>query len=122
MKSRVPPWINTVPPEDVIRLRHILDAAREAVAILGDTSREELAGRRVISLALVKTLEIIGEAANHVTGDTRSLHPELPWRTAVGMRNRLIHAYFDIDHAVLWDTITHDLPPLIRRIEKILGR
>lgn len=98
----------------------MLDAAREAIAILGAIRREDLPAQRVITLALVKSLEIIGEAANRVSAGTRSSHPDLPWRTAVGMRNRLIHAYFDIDHDVLWDTVTHDLPPLIRQLEKTL--
>jgi uncharacterized protein with HEPN domain len=81
-----------------------------------------LAQDRVLALVLVKCIEIIGEAASKISPDTRSSHQEIPWTDIVGMRRRLIHAYFDIDFDRVCDTITTDLPPLIADLETILAR
>ncbi len=99
----------------------MLDAAREAVTFASGRTADELARDRQLSLALVKCIEIIGEAASKISSDTRSHYQEIPWADIVGMRNRLIHAYFDIDVERVSDTITTDLPPLIARLEAILG-
>ena len=64
----------------------------------------------MLARALVKDIEIIGEAASRVSQDFRATHPQLPWADIVGMRNRLIHAYFDINLDRVWDTIKKDLP------------
>ena len=83
--------------DDLIRLRHMLDAAREAVEFAQDGCREDLVGNRKLTLALVKDVEIIGEAAYQISEDTRRNLPEIPWDDIVGMRHRLVHAYFDIN-------------------------
>lgn len=105
---------------DEIRLRHMLDAAREAVALCAGRSRTDLLQDRVLALALVRCIEIIGEAASRVSPETQAEHVDIPWRDIVGMRNRLIHAYFDIDLDRVLDTLAGDLPPLITAIEGIL--
>ena len=69
---------------------------------------------------IIKSIEIIGEAAAKVTDETRNKYPFMPWASIVAMRNRLIHVYFDIDLDRVWDTITDDLPPLIEQLEKII--
>ena len=66
------------------------------------------------------TFEVIGEAAGQVTDEFQQTHTEIPWQPIVGMRNRLIHAYFDVDLDRVWDTVNDDLPPLIRELEKIV--
>ena len=109
-----------MPKDDLIRLRHMLDAARETIALAQSQRREDLARDRKLALALVKCIEIIGEAASKVTAATRSEHPSLPWADIVGMRNRLIHAYFDIDLDRVWDTVVADLPPLVAELRNIL--
>jgi uncharacterized protein with HEPN domain len=105
---------------DAIRLRHMLDAAREAVAFGAGRAWSDLAGDRVLALALVRCIEIIGEAASRVSETVRADHPEIPWFAIVGMRNRLIHAYFDVDLERVHDTLELDLPPLIKQLEQIL--
>lgn len=70
-------------------------------------------------LSLVKDVEIIGEAATNVSKECREKHPQIPWRNLIGMRNRLIHAYFDINLDVVWQTVTEDLPSLIAELEKL---
>ena len=71
-------------------------------------------------LALVKAVEIIGEAASKVSAECQKDLPQIPWRNIIGMRNRLIHAYFDVNLDILWETITEDLNPLILELENIL--
>ena len=71
-------------------------------------------------MSLVRLLEIIGEAAKGITAEFRQEHSELPWRSMVGMRDRLIHGYFDINLDIVWKTVINDLPPLINKLEKIV--
>ena len=106
--------------DDQIRLRHMLDAAHEAVTFIQHETRESLDRDRKLLLALVKDVEIIGEAASRVSEALQQTSTEIPWVQIVGMRNRLIHAYFDIDKETVWKTITEDLPPLILELEKII--
>ena len=74
---------------------------------------------RKLVLSLVRLVEVIGEAAGQVSKEFQTAHPEIPWPAIVGMRNRLIHAYFDIDLDRVWDTVKDDLPPLVASLEKI---
>ncbi|MGC8724761.1 MAG: DUF86 domain-containing protein [Acidobacteriota bacterium] len=103
--------------EDEIRVRHMLDAAREALSFAAGKTRKDLDRDRVLVLALVKCIEIIGEAATKVGPETRTLYPGVPWPAVVTMRHRLIHAYYDMDVDRVWDTVTEDLPPLIAALE-----
>jgi uncharacterized protein with HEPN domain len=105
--------------DDQVRLRHMLDAAEEAISFARGKSRSDLDSDRMLTLALVKSIEIIGEAAARVTPDGRAESPEIPWQDIIGMRNRLIHAYFDIDLDRVWDTVSDDLPPLVATLERI---
>jgi len=105
--------------DDSVRIRHILDAAREAVSFANGRSRADLDTDRKLNLSLVRLLEIIGEAARGISTQFRQAYPDLPWQSMVGMRDRLIHGYFDINLDVVWETVTGDLPPLIAQLEKI---
>ncbi len=106
--------------DDLIRVRHMLDAAKEALSFAQNKIRADLDSDRMLVLAIVKSVEIIGEAASKVTQETRETHTELPWANIIAMRNRLTHVYFDIDLDRVWDTVTDDLPPLISSLEKII--
>jgi len=106
--------------DDSVRLLHILEAAKEAISFTTGKTRESLESDRQLALALVKDIEIIGEAAAHVTAGRRSEHLQIPWNKIIGMRNRLIHAYFEINLDILWKTIIEDIPPLITELEKIV--
>lgn len=108
-------------PDDAIRVRHMLDAAREAISFAAGRSRDDLDRDRMLVLAIVKDVEIIGEAASRTTAATRAAHPDVPWTQIIAMRNRLIHAYFDVDLQVVWDTVTVDLPELVRMLEPLVG-
>ena len=106
--------------DDVVRLRHMLDAAREACGFVNEKVREDLDSGRQLALALVKDIEIIGEAASRVSVETRMAYPDLPWQESIAMRNRLIHGYFAINLDIVWSTVSDELPPLIAELERIL--
>ena len=105
--------------DDRISIADMLNHAKEAVNLLGETSREQLEDDRTLQLALTRLVEIVGEAANRVSKTTQDDHPEIPWRKIVGMRNRLIHGYDITDTDILWDTITDDLPPLVAKLDEL---
>ncbi len=107
--------------EDDVRLRHMRDATRQAIGFAEGRSRADLDTDMMLVFALVKALEIIGEAANQVSDSTRNEVAALPWADVIGMRHRLIHAYFDINLDILWQTVQQDLPPLITALDNALS-
>ena len=107
--------------DDRIRLRHMLDAAREAQSFVASRSRSDLDHDRLLLLALVKDVEIIGEAASRVSEETRLEWADIPWQDIVATRHRLIHGYLDIDLDIVWSTVTDDLPPLAAQLERVLA-
>jgi uncharacterized protein with HEPN domain len=107
--------------DDSIRLRHMLDAARDALSFVVGREREDLDRDRMLALALVRSIEIIGEAGARVSAEGRTEVPGIPWAEIIAMRNRLIHAYFDVDLDIVWETVKNDLPPLVATLERILA-
>jgi uncharacterized protein with HEPN domain len=99
----------------------MLDHAREAVTLLYGKTRDDLANTRLLQLGLVRLVEIIGEAAARVSKDMQARHTSIPWEDVVGMRNKLIHGYDQVDLGILWDTVTDDLPQLIQELEAALS-
>lgn len=99
----------------------MLDAARDAQGFAAARSRPDLDHDRQLLLALVKAVEIIGEAATRVSTETRLQCPGIPWQDIVAMRHRLTHGYYDIDLDIVWSTVIGDLPPLIAALESILA-
>ena len=108
--------------DDTIPLLHMLNHAREAVSMIAGREPESLGKERMLELALIRLVEIIGEAAGRVSQAGQAQYNEIPWREVTGMRNRLIHGYDSVDLGVLWDTVELDLPPLISQLEKILPK
>ncbi len=106
---------------DAVRLRHMLDAAEEALEFAQGAARDDLSRDRKLTLALIKEIEIIGEAAYQISDETRSQLPDIPWDDIVGMRHRLVHAYFDINLDILWKTLQEDLPLLTEKLRSIVG-
>lgn len=107
------------PPRDLIRLRQMLDHAREAIAFTAGKTLSDVVDDRVLSLALVRLLEVIGKAAGRVSVETRGQHPEIPWSQIIALRNRRIHGYDSVDMTIVWQVIRVDLPPLILALEPI---
>src|SRR5262249_38304959 len=105
---------------DYVRFQHMLDAALAAISHLEKRSREDLDNNRLLLNGVVRELEILGEAASRVTQDTREAFPKLPWKEMIGLRNRLIHAYFDVNVDTIWLVIKESLPPIIPQLQQIL--
>ena len=106
--------------DDRVRIRHMVDAASEALSFIADRERGDLDADRMLALALVKSIEIVGEAGTMVSPQGQAEILDVPWREIVAMRNRLIHAYFDVNLDVVWETVRNDLPPLIAALETAL--
>ncbi len=102
--------------DDETRLKHIREAALEALEMVRDSTREDLDTDRKLSLAVVRLLEIIGEAANGLSSEFKLSRTDLPWTGIIGMRNRLIHGYFDLNLDIVWQTIQEDLPFLLENL------
>ena len=105
---------------DPIRLRHMLEWARITERIAEGESRQSLYRNRMLQHALVRTLQVIGEAANNVTAETKNRYQMVPWPDIIGMRHRLVHVYYAIDQDVIWKTATGHVPPLVADLELIL--
>ena len=105
---------------DEVKIRHMIDAAKEALSFIKGRSRVDLESDRQLALSLIKEIEIIGEAASKVSGEGQKDNPDVPWDVIVGTRNRLIHGYFDINLDIVWSTVTRELPSLIKELEKIV--
>ena len=106
--------------DDVVRLRHMLDAARETMAFCAGRTRADLGSNRMLLLSVVKDIEIIGESASQVAEEARAELSNVPWLDIIGMRNRLVHAYFRINVDIVWETVQSDLSALVRELESAL--
>ena len=106
---------------EAIPLLHMLDHAREAMILGRGRTRADLDNDRLLELALVRLLEIVGEAANRVPQGVRAICPDIPWPQIVALRNRLIHGYDAVDLDILWQIVVQDLPPLVTALEGILA-
>lgn len=98
----------------------MLDAARLAAGFAAEHRRADLDTDPLATHGLVRLIEIIGEAASRVTASGREELPEIPWVGIIGMRNRLVHGYYDVDLDIVWNTLLVDLPPLIVQLERAL--
>ena len=105
-----------LPDRDRVRLLHMLEHAQEAIQLMAARTRPDLDADRILSLALVRLLEIVGEAAARVSSDARARRPAIPWTEIVSLRNRLIHGYDSVDLDVLWTIVDTDLPALVRTL------
>ncbi len=108
--------------DDPTRLRHIIEATREALGYVDDMDRDQFRSSRPMQHSVVRCIEIVGEAASRLSPALREANPQIPWPDIVGMRNRIVHAYFDIDIEVVWRTAREDFPELLVEIEAIAQR
>ena len=101
-------------------LRHILDEAEFLRGVVSRVSREELADDDTLKRAVVRSLEVIGEAVKRLPEDIRSRHSEVEWRAMAGMRDKLIDDYFSVDYDIVWDGLKAKIPPLAAQLAAIL--
>lgn len=110
-----------LPDPDRNRIQHMLDAAFQAASFVEGRQHSDIETDPQLRFALLRALEVLGEAASRVTAETRTAHPGIPWRRIINTRNRLIHAYFDIDLGIVWTTATQSVPELIPILREVLG-
>ena len=101
-------------------LLDMLLAARNAVKFAAPLTFPEFENDDLNQLAILKSIEIIGEAASRISEETKARHPNIPWTQIVGMRNRIVHGYFAIRLDRVWQTVQDDLPPLIAQLEPLV--
>lgn len=104
----------------MIRLQHILEAISRIKRYVDGKSFEEFVDDDMLYYAVVKNIEIIGEASNLLTDSFKSEHPKTPWKMVTGMRNYIVHEYFQVDNTVIWDVITRDLLELEKQVNAYL--
>lgn len=105
---------------DLIRIHHMIDASVKAIQFTQFKTRADLDKEEQLALALVRLVEIIGEAASKITEETQAQSPSIPWLNITGTRNRLIHAYENVDYDILWQIVQKDLPALVQQLEQLL--
>jgi uncharacterized protein with HEPN domain len=107
-------------PINIDRLRHILDSLSKIERYTEGLEPDTFAEDEVKIDAVVRNIEIIGEATTCLTRDLKAKYPEVEWRFATATRDRLIHGYFDVDPKIIWGTTQNDLPKFRKEIEKII--
>lgn len=98
----------------------MIEAADAAVGFVAGRTRRELDENRMLLFALVRAVEIIGEAASKVSDGGRQSAPDIPWTQITATRNRLVHAYFDVDRDIVWRTATSELPLLLPGLRRLV--
>lgn len=106
--------------KDLVRFRHMLDSAQAILTFVKRKKRSHLDKDRLLFSAILREFEILGEAGGKISLQKQQKFSDIPWKQLVGMRNRLIHAYFDVDRDIVWKTIREYLPSLKKRLEKIV--
>ena len=106
--------------KDIIRLEHIIQAIERIKRYTLGKRFDDLVKDDMMYYAVVKNIEIIGEAANLLTNEFKSEHPDAQWKLITGMRNYIVHEYFQVDNTVIWDVIQNDLPYLEAQIKDYL--
>ena len=106
---------------DKERLEHILAAIDRVARYTKDKTFDDLLADDMMYYAVVKNIEMMGEAANMLTSEFQESHPETPWKMVKGMRNYIVHEYFQIDNVVVWDVVTNELSTLREQISLYLA-
>ncbi len=106
--------------DDKVYLNHILDSIAKIEDFTEQIDEKDFKDNELVQSAVIRHIEIIGEAAKHLSKETRNEHTDIPWKDISGMRDKLIHGYFGVDIDAVWDTIQNDIPELKSAIKKIL--
>jgi uncharacterized protein with HEPN domain len=109
-----------MPKDDLVYVGQMLDMARKAQQAIKHKNRADYDVDEILRLALTHVVQVIGEAARHVSDEFQQTHPEVPWPVIVGMRHKVVHDYMDVDEDIVWQTVTGDLPELIPLLEAIV--
>ncbi|HSW87245.1 MAG TPA: HepT-like ribonuclease domain-containing protein [Rhabdochlamydiaceae bacterium] len=99
----------------------MLDSTEAILSFIKGKRRASLDNNRLLASGVIRELEILGEAAGQISEKTKNLFPKLPWKQLIGMRNRLIHAYFDVDHDIIWKTVKDYLPSFLNDLKNAIS-
>ena len=108
------------PKDDLVYVGQMLDMSRKAVEKTKSKNRKAYDTDENLRLALTHLVQIIGEAARHVSPAFQKSHPEIPWSEVIGMRHKVVHDYLDVDEDIVWEVVTEDLPSLAKQLEKLV--
>ena len=109
-----------ITPRDRVRIEDMIAYARKGMGFLGTADAADLEADEQKLFAILRAIEIVGEAAARVSKPMKAAHPHLPWAAAAQMRNLLIHAYPEVDVPIVVSTIREDFPPMIETLERLL--
>ena len=107
--------------DDTTRLGHIFDAISCIEEYVAGVDKVSFISNKMMQDAILRQIEIIGEASNHISEELQEKHPEAPWFEMRAMRNKIVHDYMEINADIIWDTVQNDLPALKPVIKSILG-
>jgi len=108
-------------PADRQRLLHIIEAINEIEIYISNVELKDFLSNSMMRFASIKQIEIIGEAANYITDDTKTKFTDVEWSKIIGMRHILVHEYFGVDFELVWQVIISDLPILKAKITVVLN-
>ncbi len=111
--------MSDISEKDIVRLRHMLDAARMTQLLIKDETRKSLDDDWKLQLALTRAAEIVGEAAQ-ISREVHNANPQIEWAGIVALRNRIIHGYFNVNYDILWEIVIKDVPTLMIELEKLI--
>jgi uncharacterized protein with HEPN domain len=106
--------------KDLVRIQHMIEAIEALLSYIKKRRVHEMGKNRMLTSAIERELEILGEAANHVSEKIKSKAPTVPWKQIIGMRHHISHEYFDIDYRIIWKTIKQELPVLRKQLTQLL--
>ena len=106
--------------DDRLYLGHILEAI-DRILLFGQDGEDHFRGDLRTQDAIIRNLQVMGEAAKKVSVETRAAHPDIPWKDIAGMRDRVVHDYFGISLDIVWDVVENHVPPLRERLRQALG-
>lgn len=107
-----------MPRDDRVYLVHMLETARKASAKVAALDHDQFLADENLHLACTHLVQVLGEAASRVSGETRARYPAIPWRQVIGMRHRVVHDYLAVDLEIVWAVVSGDLPALIDELER----
>ena len=108
-----------LPERDRVFIAQMVEAAEAALEFSEGLTEESFSGDRLVGFAVVRAIQLVGQAARGVSDEAQAAHADIPWRQMIGMRNVVVHDYADVDLSLVWKTVHEDLPGLIRRLNAI---
>ena len=106
--------------DDSVYLRHIIDALLQIERYTDGVTYEEFFSNSLLQDGVIRQLEVMGEAARNLSEDLRNEYPTIPWRQMISLRNRMIHAYFNVNLQIIWEIIQGDIPNLLQETKRVL--